>query len=247
MPITTLHTQSASRQKRSILSEGIVWILLLLIMPLTANAQEDDMYKMEIGAGVGLVSYEGDFNGSVTKNMQPGASLILRRVFNPYMDVRLNLMYGNLKGDSNGTKTYYPDYQQSPYSFSNTLIGLSMTYEYNFWPYGTGRDYRGAKRLTPFVFLGIGGTYVKTDQKSVFTGNLPIGLGVKYKLAKRVNLAIEWAMHFSLSDELDGVKDPYMIKSSGLFKNTDCYSALQLTLTYSFMQKCKTCNSDKYD
>lgn len=247
MPITTLHTPSASRQTRSILSEGIVWILLLLIMPLTANAQEDDMYKMEIGAGVGLVSYEGDFNGSVTKNMQPGASLILRRVFNPYMDVRLNLMYGKLKGDSNGTKTYYPDYQQSPYSFSNTLIDLSMTYEYNFWPYGTGRDYRGAKRLTPFVFLGIGGTYVKTEQKSVFTGNLPIGLGVKYKLAKRVNLAIEWAMHFSLSDELDGVKDPYMIKSSGLFKNTDCYSALQLTLTYSFMQKCKTCNSDKYD
>lgn len=247
MPIKPLHTPSASRQARSILSEGIVWILLLLIMPLTANAQEDDMYKMEIGAGVGLVSYEGDFNGSITKNMQPGASLILRRVFNPYMDVRLNLMYGKLKGDSNGTQTYYPDYQQSPYSFSNTLIDLSMTYEYNFWPYGTGRDYRGAKRLTPFVFLGIGGTYVKTDQKSVFTGNLPIGLGVKYKLAKRVNLAIEWAMHFSLSDELDGVKDPYMIKSSGLFKNTDCYSALQLTLTYSFMQKCKTCNSDKYD
>ena len=247
MPIKPLHTQFVSRQARSILSERIVWILLLLIMPLTANAQEDDMYKMEIGAGVGLVSYEGDFNGSITKNMQPGASLILRRVFNPYMDVRLNLMYGNLKGDSNGTQTYYPDYQQSPYSFSNTLIDLSMTYEYNFWPYGTGRDYRGAKRLTPFVFLGIGGTYVKTEQKSVFTGNLPIGLGVKYKLAKRVNLAIEWAMHFSLSDELDGVKDPYMIKSSGLFKNTDCYSALQLTLTYSFMQKCKTCNSDKYD
>ncbi len=247
MPIKPLHTQFVSRQARSILSERIVWILLLLIMPLTANAQEDDMYKMEIGAGVGLVSYEGDFNGSITKNMQPGASLILRRVFNPYMDVRLNLMYGKLKGDSNGTQTYYPDYQQSPYSFSNTLIDLSMTYEYNFWPYGTGRDYRGAKRLTPFVFLGIGGTYVKTDQKSVFTGNLPIGLGVKYKLAKRVNLAIEWAMHFSLSDELDGVKDPYMIKSSGLFKNTDCYSALQLTLTYSFMQKCKTCNSDKYD
>lgn len=247
MPIKPLHTQFVSRQARSILSERIVWILLLLIMPLTANAQEDDMYKMEIGAGVGLVSYEGDFNGSITKNMQPGASLILRRVFNPYMDVRLNLMYGNLKGDSNGTQTYYPDYQQSPYSFSNTLIDLSMTYEYNFWPYGTGRDYRGAKRLTPFVFLGIGGTYVKTEQKSVFTGNLPIGLGIKYKLAKRVNLAIEWAMHFSLSDELDGVKDPYMIKSSGLFKNTDCYSALQLTLTYSFMQKCKTCNSDKYD
>ena len=126
-------------------------------------------------------------------------------------------------------------------------MDLSLLYEYNFWPYGTGRDYRGAKRLTPFVFLGIGATYAKTEEKGVFTGNFPLGLGVKYKLGKRVNLALEWAMHFSLSDELDGVKDPYMIKSGGLFKNTDCYSTLQLTLTYSFMQKCRTCNSDKYD
>ena len=229
------------------MGRGWLPVLMLLLFSLPLAAQEDDMYKMEIGAGLGMVSYEGDFNGNVTKNMQPGASLILRRVFNPYMDMRLNLMYGKLKGDSKNVKTYYPDYQQKAYSFSNTLLDLSLLYEYNFWPYGTGRDYRGAKRLTPFVFLGIGGTYVKTEQKGVFTGNFPLGVGVKYKLAKRVNLAVEWAIHFSLSDELDGVKDPYMIKSSGLFKNTDCYSTLQLTLTYSFMQKCRTCNSDKYD
>lgn len=226
---------------------GWALLLLLLLLPLTMQAQEDDMYKMEIGAGVGLVSYEGDFNGSVTKNAQPGASLVLRRVFNPYMGLKLNLLYGKLKGDSDGEKTYYPDYQQEKYSFSNTLMDLSLTYEYNFWPYGTGRDYRGAQKITPFVFLGLGATYVKTSGKSVFTGNFPLGVGVKYKLGKRVNLGLEWAIHFSLSDELDGVKDPYMIKSSGLFKNTDCYSALQLTLTYSFMQKCRTCNSDKYD
>ena len=229
------------------MGRGWLPVLMLLLFSLPLAAQEDDMYKMEIGAGLGMVSYEGDFNGNVTKNMQPGASLILRRVFNPYMDMRLNLMYGKLKGDSKNVKTYYPDYQQKAYSFSNTLLDLSLLYEYNFWPYGTGRDYRGAKRLTPFVFLGIGGTYVKTEQKGVFTGNFPLGVGVKYKRAKRVNLAVEWAIHFSLSDELDGVKDPYKIKSSGLFKNTDCYSALQLTLTYSFMQKCRTCNSDKYD
>ena len=249
MPTTTPHIPFASRLCRSLPLMGHGWLpaLVLLLFSLPLAAQEDDMYKMEIGAGVGMVSYEGDFNGNVAKGMQPGASVILRRVFNPYMDMRLNLMYGNLKGDSKNVKTYYPDYRQETYSFSNTLIDLSLLYEYNFWPYGTGRDYRGAKRLTPFVFLGIGGTYVKTEQKGVFTGNFPLGVGVKYKLAKRVNLAVEWAIHFSLSDELDGVKDPYKIKSSGLFKNTDCYSALQLTLTYSFMQKCRTCNSDKYD
>ena len=226
-----------------------MWIamLLLLLMAQGANAQEDDMYKMEIGAGVGLVTYEGDYNGNILKNMQPSASIVLRRVFNPYMGLKLNLLYGKLKGSSKDLKTYYPDNQTEVYNFSNPMLDLSLTYEYNFWPYGTGRDYRGAQRLTPFIFLGIGATYAKTDQKSVFTGNFPLGVGVKYKIGKRLNLGLEWAMHFSLSDDLDGVKDPYKIKSSGLFKNTDCYSALQLTLTYSFMQKCRTCNSDKYD
>lgn len=51
-------------------------------------------------------------------------------------------------------------------------------------------------------------------------------------------------MHFSLSDKLDGVADPYGIESSGLFKNTDCYSALLVTLSYSFSAKCRTCNKD---
>ncbi|MCQ2221285.1 MAG: porin family protein, partial [Prevotella sp.] len=37
---------------------------------------------------------------------------------------------------------------------------------------------------------------------------------------------------------------PYRINSSGIFKNTDCYSNLQVTLTYSFWEKCKTCNKD---
>lgn len=67
---------------------------------------------------------------------------------------------------------------------------------------------------------------------------------MKYKLGDRVNLGLEWAAHFSLSDKLDGVVDPYLVKSSGLFKNTDGYSALLVTLTYSFQAKCRTCHND---
>jgi hypothetical protein len=160
------------------------------------------------------------------------------------MGLRIAASYGKLKGKSTDADTYYPDYQQSAYDFNNSLVDVSLTYEYNFWPYGTGRDYRGAKRITPFVFGGLGATYVSGGDKNVFTANVPLGLGIKYKIGERLNLGVEWAMHFSLSDKLDGVKDPYYVKSSGLFKNTDCYSALQVTLTYSFMAKCRTCNND---
>lgn len=219
-------------------------ILLLMITVARMSAQDDPQYRMEIGAGIGLVSYEGDFNGSVFSNMQPMGTVVGRYNFDPYKALRLGVSFGKLKGSSKDVKTYYPAYETEPYSFSNTLVDASLVFEYNFWPYGTGRDYRGAKRITPFVFGGLGATFVKTDSKNVFTANVPIGIGVKYKVSERINLGLDWTIHFSLSDELDGVKDPYGIKSSGLFKNTDCYSALELTLTYAFSAKCRTCNKE---
>lgn len=222
----------------------ILVTLLMLCATLTASAQQDDEYLMEIGGGVGMVSYQGDFNGKITSGMQPAGAIVWRRLLNPYMGFRVTGMMGKLKGDATRVETYYPDETTRAYSFDRSLTDVSVTYEYNFWPYGTGRDYRGAKRLTPFVFGGIGATYVSGGEKKVFTANVPIGLGIKYKLKERLNVGLEWSMHFSLSDELDGMADPYGIKSSGAFKNTDCYSGLMLTLTYSFKSKCRTCNND---
>lgn len=217
---------------------------MLSLATCKVSAQDDVEYRMEIGAGAGLVGYHGDFNDALTSDLKPMGSVLLRYNLSPYMGFRANLMAGTLEGKYEKDDTYYPDYDGKNYEFSNSLVGLNITYEYNFWPYGTGREYRGAKRLTPFVFGGIGGVFVKTSEKNVFTANVPLGLGVKYKVGARVNLGLEWSMNFTASDELDGVKDPYYIKSSGLFKNTECFSALQLTLTYSFMAKCRTCHNE---
>lgn len=219
-------------------------LMLLMTCSLRMSAQQEPEYLMEVGGGVGVMNYLGDFNSSLVKDFQPSASIVLRRLFNPYMGLRANVSYGKMKGSSKDVETYYPGMQDEPYRFDNSLLDVGITYEYNFWPYGTGREYWGAKKLTPFVFGGIGATYVKTDEKNVFTANIPIGVGVKYKVANRVNVGVEWSMHFSLSDKLDGMKDPYLIESKGAFKNTDCYSVLQVTVTYSFMAKCKTCHND---
>jgi hypothetical protein len=219
-------------------------LLLMLAVMLNMNAQTDDEYLMEIGGGVGFLGYLGDYNNVLTRDLQPMATLLVRRNLNPYMGLRLAASFGKLKGDERDVKTVYPSTGGTSYSFSRTLTDVSLTYEYNFWPYGTGHDYYGAKRLTPFVFFGLGGTYAGGDGSSVFTANVPIGLGLKYKVGQRMNVGVEWAMHFSMSDKLDGRKDPYGITSSGMFKNTDCYSVLQLTLSYSFMPKCTTCNKD---
>ncbi len=219
-------------------------LALLALACSPAKAQDDPQYRMEIGGGVGMMGYLGDFNGNLTKDLQPMATVLARYILNPYMALKMNVSYGTLKGSSADAETYYPDYADTPYTFSNKTVDVGVAYEYNFLPYGTGREYRGAKRLAPYVTGGLGVTYADTQDKGQLTVNAALGIGAKYKLAERLNIGLEWAMHFTQSDKLDGAEDPYHIASSGLFKNTDCYSTLQLTLTYSFMPKCVTCNKE---
>ncbi len=209
------------------------------------SAQTDPEYRAEVGAGAGLMAYQGDFNGSLTRQMQPWWAVVGKYRFNPYAALSLNICSGTLKGSSTNEKTWYPEINDAPVSFSTSVVDVGIRFEYNFWPYGTGREYRGAKRLTPYIVIGLGGTFAKPQGGSVFAMNLPIGIGMKYKVATRLNLSLEWVMHFSGSDKLDGVADPYGIKSSGLFKNTDCYSGLQVSLTYDIMAKCRTCHNDR--
>ena len=210
----------------------------------TSHAQEEPEYRMEIGAGAGLAIYYGDFNGKLFRSLQPMGALHAKYKMNPRMAWAANLGATKLKGSSQNVTSGYPDLIENPIEFSSTLVYLDLRYEYNFWAFGTGREYHGARPLSPFITLGAGLAYAKAD-KSVVALQLPIGLGIKYKLKDRLNLSLEWLVHFSGSDKLDGTVDPYGIKSAGLFKNTDGYGTLQVTLTYDFWEKCKTCNNDR--
>ena len=114
-------------------------------------------------------------------------------------------------------------------------------------------------RIAPFLSIGVGLTGVRNENRTVdyssltheqsnnkvVTANVPMGFGVKYRYKDRINFTLEWQMHFSLCDHIDGIKDSYRVKSEGLFKNTDCYSTLMLSLTYCLSPKCPTCMKDR--
>ncbi len=215
----------------------------------TATAQSQPQYRMEIGAGAGLAAYVGDLNGSIVKGMQPFGAAVLRYKLNPRMAWSMQLGYGQLKGEETiyaahpEGETGQVDTWSEHIRFKTPLVDWHVRYEYNFWPFGTGKEYYGARPLTPFIALGFGLAFTKTGSQAV-GAQLPIGLGVKAKIADRVNLTAEWLMHFTGTDKIDGTPDPYGIKSTGLFKNTDGYGLLQLSLTYDFWEKCKTCHND---
>ena len=223
---------------------SLLWLLFTFLPfhPFTASAQDDPEYKMEAGAGAGLVAYTGDFNGNLLKGMQPWFTLIGKYHLSPRSAVSFNVGMGKIKGSSDNAETWLP--LEERYEFNNTLTEGIFRYEYNFWAYGTGQEYRGARRLAPFVTFGIGLAH-HSGENSGIKMSMPIGAGIKYKIGQRMNLIAEWVMRFTPNDHLDGVSDPYGIKSSGLFKNTDCYSVLQLALTYDLWMKCKTCHNDR--
>ena len=225
------------------------WIVTVLTILMTcqwavvpAQAQEEPEYRLEIGAGAGGATYLGDFNGKLTSKMQPWGCLMAKYRLNPRMALGLTIGFTKIKGAWDKGNTWYP---LEDYSFNHSLTDAGIRYEYNFWAFGTGREYRGAKRLTPFISLGLGATFYGGNESGV-TANIPLGAGIKYKAGTRLNLAAEIRMHLAMSDKLDGIGDPYGIKSNGLLKNTDSYSVVQIALTYDLWAKCKTCNNDRY-
>lgn len=218
--------------------------LLALVCSLHAAAKNDEtVYRLELGGGVGMGLNLTDVDGKIGL----AAAAVARFPLNPRMAVKAQFSYSQIKGATDGIKNFYPIDPSQPgsdrlhYEVSDGIYDLSALYELHFLPYGYVRDYKGYSRIVPYLQMGFGLTYGPAGK--AFSANIPLGFGVKYKVAPRLNLGLDWLMHFSLSDKLDGLDAPLGIKSSG-FRNKDHYSTLTLTLTYDLNPRCPTCNRD---
>ena len=224
-------------------------LALLTALPTCIWAQDDPTYRMELGAAAGTSFYLGDLNSTFYGHMGAAGAVVARYIFNPRMTLKGMLSYGSLSGDTKDISRFYPEnpgngtVSESPraYSFKGSVTDFSLTYEYNFWGYSLHGGYQDYRRITPYIQLGLGVTYGEAGK--AFTANLPIGVGVKFKLRDRLNIGLDWSMHFSLSDKLDGLPDPYGITTSGI-KNKDHYSFTMIYLTYDLAPKCVNCNKD---
>lgn len=210
-----------------------------------AQDDEDAWYRLELGGGVGMASMLNDANSALLGNSGFAANVVARFPLNPRMAIKTGVTYMSSKGDVSGVKNFYPAEvgvagdKRLEYDYTGEFYDLSVLYELHFLPYGYLPTYMGYSRIVPYFQLGLGATYSGISKKAAF--NIPIGFGVKYKLARRLNLNFDWKVSFTTSDMLEGLEAPMGIHSSG-FKNKDHYSAMMLTLTYDLSPKCPTCN-----
>lgn len=225
---------------------------------LTLEAQDDaDVYQMEMGGALGLDFYLGDANKRPFRHSSAMGGFIVRRMFNPRMALKGNLTMGHLHGNSKGYFVPTDAATPSPtggvpvsVKFRRNVLDLGAQFEMNFWGFSMGEAYKGNSRITPYAVAGLGLTLAMGGGGGTKAGlNCPIGLGVKYKLKRRVNLGAEWTFRFTTTDALDTsgqwkqLGHPYAIKSTG-FKNKDAYSYLMFFVTYEMMPKCKTCHNN---
>lgn len=209
-----------------------------------AKAQQDEtVYRLELGGGIGMGVQFTDVNSKAGL----AGTAVARFPLNPRMAIKGQFTYNSIKGSTSNSGPFLPSdpnasgQERLNYSVSDGICDLSALYELHFLPYGYIRDYKGYSRLTPYIQMGFGLTYGLAGKS--FTANIPLGVGLKYKIGPRLNLGLDWLVHFSLSDKLDGLNAPLGIQSTG-FRNKDHYSALTLTLTYDLNPRCPTCNRD---
>jgi hypothetical protein len=213
-------------------------MVLVALASASVRAQELE-YKMELGGMAGASFYMGDANySSLYKNTGLGGGLMGRYNFNPRHSLKFNLLCGKISGDAALQNNKFPDMQARKWDFSENVVDLGCQYELGFWGYGTGKGYKGTKRLVPYIQMGLGFTYCAEQ----LTMNIPIGFGLRYKLKERLNVGLDWTMRFSMSDKLDGISDPYSIPG-GFTKNKDSYSFTMLYISYDLFPKYRKCNN----
>lgn len=220
----------------------------LLLAATFAIAQEADDYRMEFGAAIGGMGALNDANSKLLGQMKPSVGAFVRFTPHPRQAFKVSFNYGKTAGNVNDVSNFYPAQPigtiataRKHHEWDGAVLDFNAVYELHFLPYGYRRSYLGLRRLVPYLQLGLGVVYGTAGK--AFSPTIPLGVGLKYKLAPRWNLGVEWKMHFSLTDRLDNLEAPLNIATTG-FKKKDHFGLTLLTLSYSLSPVCPTCNKD---
>ena len=203
-----------------------------LFLAFAAFAQRG-MRSSEFGLFLGCSYYLGELNpnGHFNSLTQPAGGVVYRYNFNPRFSIKGNLLFGNVMGDD--SRSGVPSQITRNYSFKSPITELGAELEFNFLPFTTGDP---KTPFTPYVFGGaavfkfnpqgqIGntwyalqplgtegqGTPLTNDKKyKLIQMSLPFGVGLKFNIAARIGVSLEWGFRKTFTDYLDDVSKSYV-------------------------------------
>lgn len=219
--------------------------LLLICLPTLLGGSravaQTAAYKFDFGADAGVSGYLGDANRTnPMRHAGLTGQLSARYIHDTRWAFRAQLGALGLSGNTADLSNKLPDGAQ--FTFSSTVYTADLKAEFNFLPYGMGETYKRLRRLAPYLTVGLGMCVADTGAGLYAAPTLPMGMGVKYKLSERWNLAAEFSMTKAFSDRIDGLPDDLSGIKSMFYRNTDWYSRLTVGISYEFGKRCETCH-----
>ena len=213
----------------------ISWIICCVILfraGLVSAQPQSFVHEGEIGIMVGGAHYFGDLNNRAALNRpKPSVGFFMRKQIGNYVAVRLAANYAQL-----GYSDRYSDIdfnRRRNLSFNTHLFEVGLQGDFNFFRFEPWSD---DYFFTPYVTLGAGifnfNPYAYLNDEKYFLRPLgtegqgsslyperkvyknmafcfPIGMGIKYNLARNINLMLEVSHRFTTTDYLDDVSLTY--------------------------------------
>jgi hypothetical protein len=204
----------------------IIGLLLFFVLLPQVKAQA----SWEIGVKAGTTFYLGDKNSSLFNEFNP--------IYGGFMRINSNYRWVTKVQFATGAINLQSDATQRV--LKQRYVDFSVQEEFNFFEYGMLNSSSWTRFFSPYIFFGIGlGSYTEGNY-TIFSPNIPFGIGVKYKVLPRINIGLEWSMHKLFSDAFDGVNNPYNNKEFG-WTNKDWYSMATFMLSVDIGNKSSYC------
>ncbi|MDX2301602.1 MAG: DUF6089 family protein [Microscillaceae bacterium] len=186
------------------------------------------------GFQLNAMNYFGDIPSGVSFT-RPGAGVFVMRKISPRSHLRLSLNWGRLEGDDFSSAENSGTYARNLH-FRNDIVELTLV---NTWDLiGSYGKYRKRVPFTPFLFFGFGLIHHNPQAKIILNQStewvdlqplgtegqgrpgydapyskiqlvLPLGVGFKWSVNERLDIAIESGIRFTFFDHLDDVSGEY--------------------------------------
>ncbi|HIP31945.1 MAG TPA: hypothetical protein EYG86_04205 [Crocinitomicaceae bacterium] len=211
----------------------IIFITLFAFNCLSFGQYHTNLSKSELGIMIGGSSYIGDLNQfAAYKNMHLAGGLIYRYNIHSRLSFRANFLYGELSADD--ASSAIDLYRQRNLNFKTTIYELGVGLEFSYFPFQLGHDrYKGTMyvlaelavfRMNPKTVvngaeielrnLGTEGQGTPLNKKGYYSLtqiSIPIGVGAKLSLSKRIGLNLEIGLRKTFTDYIDDVgSDSYV-------------------------------------
>jgi len=208
-----------------------VTIILFIIISQQVKSQRTD----DIGIFLGGSFYMGDINpDKLFYNPSPAYGVKYRYNYNPMMSLSYAFTRGKLEASDKDFDSVLFQHYRNVTLVDNYINEFSTQIEYNLYPV-TG-DKSKTEKFSPYLKFGLAivfGAQIRSNTQIV----VPFGLGLKYKLTKKLEISAEWAFRRTFSDGLDKLTQYY---PDGIFNNRqrsflktrDWYSFFGINLHY---------------